>query len=285
MDAAGAPVATTAFKFLFPAKNFFDEAARLASSEAATNAARQARKMRRQLAESLHLDESHVESIAFSMFLHKRDLPIRCFLVKIHAATPLPNSTVVLKFDDERITFEMADPHLCALQMSLNSNICFPATAPVQLDQIGKAFVEIIMPGMFNQSTLHKGPVFDAAVYILRNVAAHMREHAFREAIAGGGILSAAKLWLREDCAEPQHALNISFWRPFDIAEYIFHGTFFGYVFPLCFRLIREKLKQDTMLPPRYREMLLQCIPAAHFDFEIPSSLDWCVHALFCAKT
>ena len=77
-------------------------------------------------------------------------------------------------------------------------------------------------------------------------------------------------------------SLNLGFWRAFDVAEYIFHGSLFGCVFPLCYRLIRTKLRSDHVLPPRYKEMLLQCMPAAHFDFEIPSSLDWYVHASLC---
>jgi hypothetical protein len=173
------------------------------------------------------------------------------------------------------------------MQMLLNKNVSFPEAAPVQFDQIGKAFVEIVKPEKFNQLKCHThAPGYSliaVLTFVLRNVFAHMREEDFRVAVTtGGGILDATKLWLQEDAAEPHDSLNLGFWRAFDVAEYIFHGSLFGCVFPLCYRLIRTKLRSDHVLPPRYRQMLLQCMPAAHFDFEIPSSLDWYVHASLC---
>ena len=286
--AAAVPSASTTYKFLFPEKNYMAAAVRRAAEEkhvdAAANAAKEARKMSKRVAADLGLDKSRVECAAFNMFVSDRQQQVRCFLVKVEHEEPLP---VALALRLNSISFLMVDTQLCAMQMLLNKNVSFPEAPPVQLDQIGKAFIEILKPEMFNQSANHNpGPdhFIDVLINILRNIFAHMREPEFRRAVTGGGILNATKLWLQEDSIEPQDDLNLGFWRPFDIVEYIFHGSLFGYVFPLCYRLIRTKLRGGHGLPPRYREMLLQCIPAAHFGFEIPSSLDWYVDAAFCSR-
>jgi hypothetical protein len=313
--ATAVPSASTTYKFLFPEKKYMAAAVRRAAEEervaavanaakdekkymaaavrraaeeehaaAAANAAKEARKMSKLVAAALDLDKSRVECAAFSMFMSDRQQQVRCFLVKVEHEVPLP-AAFALRL--KNISFLMVDTQLCAMQMLLNKNVSFPEARPVQLDQIGKAFIEILKPELFNQSANHNpGPdhFIDVLINILRNIFAHMREPEFRLAVTGGGILNATKLWLQEDSTEPHDDLNLGFWRPFDIVEYIFHGSLFGYVFPLCYRLIRTKLRGGHGLPPRYREMLLQCIPAAHFDFEIPSSLDWYVNSAFCSR-
>ena len=292
--AAAAPAASSSFKFLFPEKAYMKEAERRAREEVAAdakeNAAKEARKMRNEVAEALLLDRSCVECAAFSMFLSNRQQQVRCFLVKVEHDAPLPAGACDLRLRLQNIGFRMVNPHLCAMQILLNKNVSFPEAASrsdVQFDQIGKAFIEIVKPEKFNQLKCHTHApgysLIQVLTAVLRNVFAHMREQDFRVTVTtGGGILDATKLWLQEDAAEPHDSLNLGFWRAFDVAEYIFHGSLFGCVFPLCYRLIRTKLRSDHVLPPRYKEMLLQCMPAAHFDFEIPSSLDWYVHASLC---
>ena len=234
------------------------------------------------IAKNLHLEASDVDCVPVHMFLSSPHSQTRCFIVKINGGakkkeTPYPvdelNGQVII---GGRFYLVYSSTHLCALQMLLNKAV--GSTAPLAPDQIGSAFVQIIVPHAFNWINNHKKDMFTVCSYILRNMFAHMREQSFRNQTRKGGILTATKLWLQEDVCDstPADAKDEGFWRPFDIAEYVFHGSYFAYVFPLCYRHIRESLRlRKEFLSPRYHETVLKCMPAASPDFEIPSSLDW----------
>jgi hypothetical protein len=281
------PSTTAVFKFLFPEKQSMSEAVHLARLPAADAESDQsaANKMRLCVARQCGIDKRSVKCGAFNMFMSNREQQIRCFCVRVEGEVPQLNNPVsivlrempfaTLQNEVKKFTFLMVDPYLCALQILLNRCVCFPESAPVLSDRDGAAFIEIVKPTMFNQDANHQKSLFQVSIYVLRNIFAHFREEDFRQAVAEGSILHVTKLWLQEDCVEPYDSLNLGFWRSFDVAEYIFRGSHFAYVYSLSYRLIRLKLRCNDSLPPRYRAMLLQCMPAAHFDFEIPSELDW----------
>ena len=244
------------------------------------------------VSKNLHLDASDVVCVAVHMHLLSPGplSPTRCFIVKINGSemsTPYTEDETKKGKEvtiDGRVYLMYSSAHLCALQMLLSKNVCFgffrPDT-PVKTDQIGSAFIQIIVPEGFSQIERHKQDLFSVTSYILRNMFAHFREPSFRAATVTtsvGGILDATKQWLQEDVCDnaPADDDDERFWRPFDIAEYVFHGSHFAYVFPLCYRHIRQALRiKGARLTPRYHETVLKCMPAAFPDFEIPSSLDW----------
>lgn len=185
-----------------------------------------------------------------------------------------------------RIYRLFASSHLCVLQILLDRAICFLPDGRVATEKIGSAFDQIAdvseHPNFFPAN--HGKTLFSVCTYVLRNLFAHMQDETFRTRTATreGGILGATKLWLQEHkCVAAEVAPgddddDIAMWRSFDIAEYIFYGSHFAYVFPLCYRSIREKLRcEKETLPPRRREAILKCMPASSPDFEISSSLDW----------
>jgi hypothetical protein len=231
------------------------------------------------IAKNLHLRASDVDCVAVRLFLSSPHLQTCCFIVKINGdATrkrePYPtDEREGHLYIGGRLYIVYASTHLCALQILLNKDVCFHSGRPVVLDEIGSAFIQIIVPSMFNHIKHHSESLFSVSSYVLRNMFAHMREQSFRHATNTGGILTATKLWFQE-----QHVFgnDESFWRPFDIAEYVFHGSHFAYVFPLCYRHIRECLRlHKESIAPRFLETVLQCIPASSPDIEIPSMLDW----------
>ncbi len=276
--------ATGKFLFLLP-KDYKTESGKTADAAAVDAAA--AAKRRSELALAIacdpHLEPAgEVECVAVRLFLNdpKRFPRTCCYIVKINAAArwvddPVDGHAVVV---DGREYTVCHSSHLCALQMLLNKAVSFPSVpgSPVVVkEEVGAAFIEIIVPSMFNQIVQHRSTsLFDVTSYILRNVFAHMRDDDFRKATSSGGVLKAAALWLHERFCDPPQ--DDRMWRPFDIAEYLFHGSHFAYFLPLCYRRIREelRLKKDT-LPPRLHTAILKCMPAASPDFEIPSMLDW----------
>ena len=260
-------------------------AAVAAAADPAAAAARRAARVAA-IARHLHLDPAcEVECVAVRLFLASPRVQTRCFIVKINCgarskAGPRPDDELDgAVFVDGRHHIVYPSTHLCALQMLLNKALSFPTGLPVATKEIGAAFIQIIVPSLFNQIENHKKTLFDVTSYILRNVFAHMRDDMFRRATRSGGVLSAAALWLHEKlCDAPSLGddSDDSMWRPFDIAEYLFHGSHFAYVFPLCYRRIREELRlRKEVLPPRLHTAILKCMPASSPDFEIPSTLDW----------
>lgn len=277
--APAAPAPAT-FKFLLP-KDYKERPTSRAQPAAAAGADRAARKCARiaAIAKNLHLSACDVDCVTVRLFLSSASLQKRCFIVKINGdATkkqdPYPEDEQRGQVDIcGRLYFVYSSTQLCALQMLLNKADCFPASNPVVMKEMGSAFVQIIVPSMFNHKICHNQTLFQVTSYILRNMFAHMREQSFRDATNTGSILTATKSWLKE---EHVFGSNESFWRPFDIAEYVFHGSPFAYVFPLCYRHIRECLRlQKLSISPRFLETVLQCMPASSPDFEIPSMLDW----------
>jgi hypothetical protein len=250
----------------------------------------QARKVAREIAiaQVLNLqDSTDVDCVAVDLFLFSRVTQRRCYIVKINGNAkqqdaPLPPPPANKVTIGGRIYNLYASTQLCALQILLNRAACFLPDGRVATDKIGSAFVQFVDPHLFNYLECHKKTLFSVSTYILRNLFAHMRDQTFRTATREGGILDATKLWLKHDLCAPAELApgddddDIQMWRSFDIAEYVFHGSHFAYVFPLCYRSIREILRRDKeTLPPRRREAILKCMPAASPDFEISSSLDW----------
>ena len=277
--ASAAPAPAT-FKFLLP-KDYKERSISRAQPAAAAGADRAARTCARitAIAKNLHLRACDVDCVALQLFLSSASWQKRCFIVKINGdATkkqdPYPEDEQRGQVDIcGRLYLVYSSTDLCALQMLLNKAVCFPASNPVVMKEMGSAFIQIIVPSMFNHIKYHNQTLFQVTSYVLRNMFAHMREQSFRDATNTGGILTATKLWLQE---EHVFGNNESFWRPFDIAEYVFHGSPFAYVFPLCYRHIRECLRlQKLSISPRFLETVLQCMPASSPDFEIPSMLDW----------
>ena len=209
-----------------------------------------------EISKNLHLNASDVDCVAVNMFLLPSEplSPTRCFIVKINGlekSTPYTEDETKKGKEvtiDGRLYLMYSSAHLCALQMLLSKNVCFRPDTPVKTNQIGSAFIQIIT-AQFNMIERHKQDLFTVTSYLLRNIFAHFREEGFRTATVTtsvGGILDATKQWLREDVCDKALADDDdeSFWRPFDIAEYVFHGSHFAYVFPLCYRHIRQAIRQ-----------------------------------------
>ncbi len=282
--ASAAPAPAT-FKFLLPKdykpKYYKKMSISKALPAAAAGVDVAARKYARiaAIAKNLHLSACDVDCVAVRLFLSSASWQDRCFIVKINGDAakkqdPYPDDEQEGQVDVcGRLYLVYSSTDLCALQMLLNKAVCFPASNPVLMSEMGAAFIQIVVPSQFNHKIYHSQTLFHVTSYVLRNMFAHLREQSFRRATDTGGILTATKLWLQE-----QHVFgnDESFWRPFDIAEYVFHGSPFAYVFPLCYRHIRECLRlQKSSISPRFLETILQCMPASSPDFEIPSMLDW----------